>query len=105
MVSIDVLDRNDPEFIICLNFLGKKFFSFDDFLPFLFFLIIFLEQDHKFPQPLRRCLLGFREGMTLFRFMLSQLTTVIRQKGYVYTFDGKDSGTSFEVSVLFWSYN
>ena len=61
---------------------------------------IFLEQDQRFPQPLRRCLLGFREGMTLFQFMLSQLTTVIRQKGYVYTLAGKDSGTSFEVSIL-----
>lgn len=96
MVSIDVLDRHDPDFLLCLNFLGMS-----PFLSRVHYITMFIsEQDLKFPRPLRHCLLGFREGMTLFKFFLSQLTGVIRQKGYVYSFAGQESGTSFEVCFI-----
>ena len=50
------------------------------------------------PLPLRRCLLTFREGLELFRFSVSHLPNVIRQKGYLYNLGGKSTGTSLEVS-------
>ena len=69
-------------------------------LPFFFFHP-FSGKDSRFPLPLRRCLLGFREGMELFKFGLSHLTGVLRQKGYVYDLGGHSTGTVLEVCVSF----
>lgn len=60
-----------------------------------------LGKDSRFPLPLRRCLLGFREGMELFKFGLSHLTGVLRQKGYVYDLGGHSTGTILEVCISF----
>lgn len=60
---------------------------------------VYLESKDKFPLSLRRCLLGYREGLELFRFFLTQLTSVIRQKGYIYSLGGNKTGTSLEVRI------
>ena len=62
------------------------------FLPYFI-----LGKDCRFPLPLRRCLLGFREGMELFKFGLGRLTGVLRQKGFVYDLGGTSTGTVLEV--------
>ena len=49
------------------------------------------------PLPLQRCLMGFRDGADLFLYVLHQCTKVIRQKSFVYGFNGGSSGTCLEV--------
>ena len=97
MVSIAVFDPQDCDFMLYLNFQGRfLLFILDDFSSY-----VFLGKDCRFPLPLRRCLLGFREGMELFKFGLGRLTGVLRQKGFVYDLAGHSTGTVLEVRLCF----
>ena len=59
-----------------------------------------LERDIKLPLALQRCLMGFKDGMLLFQFVMRQATNVIRQKAFVYGLDGQSTGTILEVSFF-----
>ena len=66
----------------------------------LFIIFFNLERDIKLPLALQRCLMGFKDGMLLFQFVMRQATNVIRQKAFVYGLDGQSTGTILEVSFI-----
>ena len=99
MVSIAVFDPHDCDFMLYLNFQGEILLSLYCMLSLVMYILIcfIIGKDCRFPLPLRRCLLGFREGMELFKFGLGRLTGVLRQKGFVYDLGGASTGTVLEV--------